>query len=389
MGDVLNIRITHNTRELIRGEIIEIIKPGEKRIEAPCPHFAVCGGCSLQQMEIGYYQEFKRKIVSNALRQTGFMDATANTIFLPPASRRRAEFKLLKEEGKWHFAYLGRSSHTKTAITSCLILEPQLQNILPLLQDNIGSLPFVQDIESVSITKADSGLEVILQLNSVAKSLKTGNFVSELKHIAEAAYLTRIAIVNNAYEPLEAIENGALTMRLGNIDITLPHDAFLQATSEGQKLLTGFALSGTNGAKRIADLFCGIGTYSVAMAENARVHAIDDHALMIANLKQVASSHKLNLTAETRNLFTKPLSASDLKSFDVVVINPPRLGAKSQCEQIALSNIRNVVMVSCNPATFARDARILKNAGFTLKDALAIDQFVWSPHLEIAASFVR
>ncbi len=386
---MLSVRIIHNTRELSRGEIVEVIKPGEKRVEAPCPHFAVCGGCSLQQMEIGYYQEFKRKIVSNALRQSGFADAVANTIFLVPASRRRAEFKLLKEDGKWHFAYLGRSSHTKVAITTCLILEPQLQNILPLLQEHISSLPFVQDIESVSITAADSGIEVILQLSSAAKSLKTGNFAGELKHIAEMVNLRRIAIVNHAYEPLAAIENGALTMRLGNIDISLPHDAFLQATSEGQKLLTDFAVSGASGAKRIADLFCGIGTYSVVMAETASVHAIDDHALMISNFKQAANANKLNLTAEARNLFTKPLSASELKSLDAVVINPPRLGAKAQCEQIALANIKKVVMVSCNPATFARDAKILKNAGFTLKDALAIDQFVWSPHLEIAASFVR
>lgn len=387
VGDVINARIIQQTSELNRGEIIEVLEAGPQRVDAPCPHFAACGGCSLQQMESGYYQEFKSRIAVNALRQVVFGEREINTVFLPASSRRRAEFKLLKLNDKWHFAYLGNRSHTKVAIFTCLIMEPQLQKILPLLREHISSLTFVDAIESVSITTVDSGIEVILQLNNSVKVSRQTE--KELKNIADAVKLIRISITNSDYMPLATIETGALTMRLGAIDIPLPHDAFLQATSEGQKLLTDFAVSGTNGAKHIADLFCGIGTYSVSMAENASVHAIDDHKLMVANLKQAASFHKLNLTSETRNLFTRPLSATELKDFDAIVINPPRLGAKAQCEQIALSGVKNVVMVSCNPATFVRDAKILKNAGFTLKDALAIDQFVWSPHLEIAASFVR
>lgn len=340
-------------------------------------------------MEAGYYQEFKNRIAVNAMRQAGFDKTEVKTIFLPASTRRRAEFKLVNEQCGWHFAYLGSRSHDKIAISTCLILEPELQKILPLLQRHIVSLSFISDMKSVSITVADSGIEVILQLSSAAKLLKTGNFAGELKHIADNVKLARIAIVNHKSELLANIENGALTMHLGGVDIPLPHDAFLQATSEGQKLLTEFAVSGTSGAKHIADLFCGIGTYSVAMAETANVHAIDDHKLMIANLKRAAAVNSLNLTAEMRNLFTKPLTASELKAFDAVVINPPRLGAKAQCEQLSLPGVKNLVMVSCNPATFVRDAKILKNAGFTLKDALAIDQFVWSPHLEIAASFVR
>lgn len=389
-GDVLRVRVIAETSEFKRGEIVEVLKSGEQRGKAPCPHFSACGGCSLQQMQEVYYHEFKERIVQNSLRQSGFEILKPKTIFLPAASRRRAEFKLLKEHGKWSLAYLGNRSHTKVAITTCLILEPALQKIMPLLQELLGALPFVRDIESVSLTAADSGVEVILELNRSAKLPEQTNiYENELKHISDALKLTRISITDSRAIPLVVVESDHLTMRLGAIDMHLPHDAFLQATREGQMLLTEFALAGTVDKKRILDLFCGIGTYSIALAANATIHAADDHLIMVSNLRHATRTHNMRLTTEKRNLFVKPFTVEELKGFDAVIINPPRSGAKTQCEQIAASTIKSVVMISCNPATFARDAKILKNAGFTLKDTLAIDQFVWSPHLEIAASFVR
>ncbi len=307
--------------------------------------------------------------------------------FLPAASRRRAEFKLLEENKKWSLAYMGIRSHNKVAISTCLILEPSLQKILPLVQEMLGSMTFISNIETVSITSADCGIEVIFSLNKNAKLPGQPKIVeTELKHIADTIKLARTSITDSNMLPLATVEKGAITMRLGNIDMKLPHDAFLQATSEGQRLLTEFAIKNMEGQKRVVDMFCGIGTYSVPLARNAMVHAIDDHAVMINNLKAAKIS---GLSAEKRNLFTEPLKPAELDKFDAAVINPPRLGAKAQCEQIALSAIKQVVMISCNPATFARDAKILGNAGFSLKDTLTIDQFVWSPHLEIAASFVR
>lgn len=389
-GDSLRVRIIHETSEFKRGEIVKVLEAGAQRGEAPCPHFDACGGCSLQQLQEKYYHEFKERIVQNAMKQAGFEAADVKTVFLPHASRRRAEFKLLKENGKWSLAYLGNRSHTKTAISTCLILELALQKILPLLQDLLGSLPFIRDIETVSLTAADSGIEVILALNRTAKPPADINvFESELKHVSDALKLTRISVTDSRAVPLATVEYGYLTMRLGEIDMHLPHDAFLQATKEGQRLLTEFVLKGTKGKKRVLDLFCGIGTYSAALATKATVHAADDHLIMTSNLRHAARTHNMRLTTEKRNLFIKPFTSEELKGFDTVVINPPRAGAKTQCEQLAYSSIESVVMISCNPATFARDAKILKNAGFTLKDALAIDQFVWSPHLEIAASFVR
>jgi 23S rRNA (uracil1939-C5)-methyltransferase len=399
VGDSLRVRIIHETSEFKRGEIIEILEAGATRTHAPCPYFAACGGCSLQQMGELNYRSFKTKIVQNAMKQAGFADDDANKnvceriVFLPAASRRRAEFKLCKERGNWSLAFIGNRSHDKVSISNCLILEPELQQILPLLAQLIGGLSFVRDIEEVRLTAADSGVEVVLTLARTAKTpVNLTAIKSELQHIADAAKLMRVSLTNSRFVPIEVAENGYLTMRLGKVDIHLPQDAFLQATREGGRLLSKFAKHETRGCKRILDLFCGIGTYSVALCEDATVHAVDDHELMVMNLRHASRTGNMRLTTEKRNLFTNPFSAFELGKFDGVVLNPPRSGAKAQVEQIAASvqsknPVKNVVMISCNPATFARDAKILKNAGFIIKNTLAIDQFVYSPHLEIAAHF--
>lgn len=388
IGDVLLIKIIQKTSEFKRGEIVEILKAGKHRKEAPCPHFSACGGCSLQQVHDSHYREFKEKIATNSLRQAGFDITSVKTIFLPPASRRRAEFKILKNTGKYSLAYLGNRSHSKVAVNNCLILEPSLQQILPLLPESLALLPFIDDIESLSLTATDSGLEIIIMLmHTVNPALYKDSLTSHLRSIAEFLKLARITVADSNNIPLATIELAKPTLRIGTENIALPHNAFLQATRAGQKLLTEFAIKNTKNSKKILDLFCGIGTYSIALAENTLVHATDNHKDMIFNLINAAKTNVLPLTTEKRDLFANPFLANELKKYDAVIINPPRSGAKAQCEQIAASAIKNIVMISCNPATFARDGKILKNSGFTLQDALAIDQFVWSPHLEIAASF--
>lgn len=390
IGDKLRLRVINETSEFIRCEIIDIFEAGQARKDVPCPYFAACGGCSLQQMQDETYKQFKQKIASNALKQAGFESENINIIFLPPASRRRAEFKLLKEHGRFHLAYMGNRSHNKVAIANCLILEPVLQKILPLLQDLIGNITFVKNLESVSITNADSGIEVVLTLDRTANTKNLQSYESELKHIVDTLKLVRLSVTDSRAVPVFVVESGYLTMRLGEIDIPLPQDAFLQATGQGQKLLTEFVEKSVKNSKRTLDLFCGIGTYSVALAtRTSTVHAVDDHFVMITNLRHAARTHNMRLTTEKRNLFVNPFAMQEFKSFDAVIINPPRAGAKAQCEEIAKTDIKNIVMISCNPASFARDAKIIKNAGFKLKNILAIDQFVWSSHLELAANFVK
>lgn len=387
-GDRLSVKIIHENRDLIRAEILEIIQPAAQRIKAPCPYFASCGGCSLQQLEENAYREFKQKIVDNAIKQAGFTYANTEINFLPPASRRRAEFKILNKNSKYHLAYLTGRSHDKTPIDNCIILEPTLQKLLHNLNHELNDLQFIHLTEAINLTGIDDKAEAIFTIKP-DKGLDPAIIRSALQILTKKLNLSRAAAMTSEGKQIAIAENYRFTMNIGGVEIPLPYNSFLQATKEGQQALSDFVLQEANNARRILDLFCGIGTYSILLAKNSTVVAADNHDLMINSLKAASKAYELNLTAINRDLFSNPFSAEELKGFDTVVINPPRLGAKAQCEAIAESTIRNLVMVSCNPATFARDAKILKNSGFELQKAIAIDQFVFSPHLELAASFTR
>lgn len=378
-GDQLSVRIVHQTKEALRGEIVSVEQPGPDRATAPCLHFDACGGCTLQQLSEESYREFKTRMAESALRQAGFPDIKIETIFLPAASRRRAEFKFDGQK----LAYFAARTNDLVPIDNCLILEPALAALMkPLARD----LKKISGIKTVSLTAADSGFD--LQITLIHNDKPD---VAVLDKMAETLGLSRIGIRSKNDEYWGAVKRAPVTMHLGGYDVALPPDAFLQASSEGQKILTDAVLAGTEGAKRIVDLFCGIGTYSFPLSARASTHAVELDAAMIGSLKKSIKQHNLSekLSAEERDLFRNPLSAKELNSFDAVVINPPRIGAKSQCEDIAASTVSRVVMVSCNPATFARDAKTLKDGGFRLESTKALDQFVYSPHLEMVAVFSR
>lgn len=390
IGDRLKVKIIAQTADAWRGEIIEILEAGEGRVEAPCPHFSSCGGCSLQQLEKLQYRSFKEKIVANILGKLNLPDFVAEMVFLAPDSRRRAEFRLHKDDGRWSLAYLGNRSHNKVAISSCIILDKDLQKRLPLLQEAVNKISFAENIELVKLTYVSGGLEVVFILSGKIKDKKLVTLINhEMSLVAVSVGAARALVLDDSGRIIAKIEEQPLKMKIGGIDMDLPPASFLQATGEGQRLLTEFVINSLLGSGNICDLFCGIGSYSLPLAEKAHVYAADEDKSMIENLKKTAKIYNMPIIAERRNLFVKPLTAAELKKYDSLAVNPPRAGAKAQCEQIAKSQLNNVVMVSCNPASFVRDALILRNSGFKLQKMLAIDQFVWSPHLEIAAYFVR
>ena len=363
MGDRLRVRVTSETSDAFRAEIADILSPSSQRAPAPCPHFAQCGGCTLQHLPEADYRAFKTRIAENAIKQAGF-NMAPDMVFLPAASRRRAEFKWTGSA----LAYLQPRSHTKLAIGQCVILDPALQALLQPLTEALRALPGAQHITSVSLTKTDSGIG--LELTSLYP-------IEVYEYTLQGLGITSLSVNGNEHiKPL--------TMQLGNHPIRLPAGAFLQATTAAQTALTEFARTHTIGARHIVDLFCGLGTYSLPISVSAKIHAVENDEAMVTALTNADAK---NLTAEKRDLFKNPLSAKELARFDAAIINPPRAGAKAQTEQLATAKMHTIVMISCNPGTFARDAKILKNAGYSLTHTLAIDQFVYSPHLEIAAAF--
>jgi 23S rRNA (uracil1939-C5)-methyltransferase len=338
----------------------------------------------LQHLKPEDYRAFKTEGLHIALRKAGYNDATGEVHFLDAATRRRAEFKVMKAHKQVSLAYAMPRSHQLTPISECLILSSALQQRLAPLQKSMNNLSGVRP-ESVSLTEANNGAIDILMHYGTAAPLSVAQAETLMTEVGAA----RVSVeVNRRITVL--CKSAEVEVTCGKFAIALPPDAFLQAAAEGQAFLTEKVLTAMAGKKQILDLFAGIGIYSFALAANASVTAAEGDKTMVMALNAAAKRHGVaQVLAEPRDLFTHPYTRNELKRYDAVVINPPRAGAAAQVAELAKSGISSVVMVSCNPATFSRDARVLKGAGFKLHSAHGLDQFVYSAHLEIVAHFTR
>jgi 23S rRNA (uracil1939-C5)-methyltransferase len=373
VGDILKVNTTDSQGGQRRAEIVEIVKAGPNRVAAPCPHFTACGGCALQHLDHDAYQNFKKSIVTTALGYGGFPEVEPIIHFLPANTRRRTEFKIENRQ----LAYVAAKSHTKVPINSCLILIPELQALIKPINKMLPKFPHVT---GVSISMTDTGIDMLLQLASSDGGL------SYYKPFLDTLPLARVSIQwpSKSIQMLDQKE--MILMRLGNHDVPIPADAFLQASSEAQKIITDLVVKAVTGTSPIVDLFCGMGTYSFPMSDNrARVHAVDNNGPMIDHMKGISPQ----VSVQKRDLFLNPLTTEELKKYKAAVINPPRMGAAAQIKHLAASGIPKIVMVSCNHSTWSRDAKALKTAGYNLQSLTAIDQFVYSPHVEIVSVFSR
>jgi 23S rRNA (uracil1939-C5)-methyltransferase len=377
-GDIVRI-----AREGARGRVVEILKPGETRATPPCKHFGVCGGCALQHVAREAYLAWKREQVVATLAQRGFDNApVSETISVPAPTRRRANFKARAGAGGVQLGFYAPNSRQLVDIHECHILVPALQKLIAPLRAALRPVLNPNETTELLATVTDTGIDLSLKL----KRARSPDFLMALSDLANALKLARLAwngeIVALRAQPL---------LRVGKFEVALPVEPFLQPTAEGERILQCFVIEAVAGAKRVADLFAGCGTFALMMASAHRVHAVDSGAAMIDALGAAARAGGAGaaVTTETRDLFRRPLLEHELERFDAVVLDPPRPGAKAQSEALAGSTVPRVVYVSCNVASFARDARTLCNGGYRLMRVTPIDQFVWSPHVELAAVFEK
>lgn len=376
-------RITHRGE---RGEITEILEPGPDRRAPPCDLFGRCGGCALQHVTQEFYRDWKRRLVTDALAREGFEESlVAPLVACPPASRRRASFAIRKTAGGLVFGFNARGSAEIVDVRSCPVLAPGLGALLPALRGLAAATPARWRRFDMAVTLCDNGADVDFAGGDAADDLD-GREIMALTDAARAGAILRVTVAG-----APAAMFSAPVVRFGDNAVALPPGAFLQASAEGEAALAAFVTSAAAGAKRIADLFCGCGTFSLPLAANSAVDAFDADAAAIAALDAAARSaaQRHPLRAMRRNLFDRPLTADELKVYDAIVLDPPRAGARAQAEAIAASNAPLVIGVSCNPASFARDAAILRAGGYRLIEAVPIDQFVFTPHVELAALFRR
>jgi 23S rRNA (uracil1939-C5)-methyltransferase len=382
-GDHVRVRIIHENHDRLQGAIVELLEASPARATPPCPHFNDCGGCKLQQLSLADYHVFKTRMLRSALKQGGCPDDTAEVAFIGNHARRRVEFQLLHLADGVAIGFNAlRTNHTQP-IDSCLLVEPAIEALIAPLNEALSAWHGWPQLRYISLTAADSGIDMVLTLRCDALP-----DTDMLTLMAEKLSLARVSVRLADNTLHQVIERIPVTIRLGNYDVALSPDSFLQATRKGQELLVQSALQAAQPFASVVDLFCGIGTYSFPLSQHSRVHAVEGDAAMVQHLIANARQHGIaSLTAEKRDLFKQPLTAGELGRFQAAIINPPRIGGKAQTGQLALSGIGTIAMISCNPATFARDAKILVNAGYRLTHALGIDQFVWSQHLEIVAIF--
>lgn len=371
-----------------RRQLLEILTPSPQRVEPPCPHFNACGGCALQHWEHRAYLDWKvarlRRTLELAHVETEFLPPHA----APPASRRRVALHARPgRKGEARVGYKSRKSWDLVAIEVCPISDPKIQAAIPDLRRLAAPLfEHPKSAPTLHVTLTDSGLDI--DITGVER--KSGGLSADARmQIAEIAGQARFARVTLDSEVM--YQDGACTVRLGQAIVALPPGAFLQAVPGAEVAMAGLALEAAAGANRIADLYCGVGTFTFRLAEVAPVYAADGAAPAITALKAaLAGAPGLKgVTAEARDLVRRPVLASELKKTDVVVFDPPRAGAAEQTAEIARSNVPVVVGVSCNPATFGRDAGVLIEAGFKLEKVLPVDQFLWSPHVELVGVFRR
>lgn len=385
-GDVITARLLHSSGDGLRAELMKLITPAPDRTTPPCQHFDSCGGCTLQHMSDDAYVAFKTKRARDAIRHAGFDEnILAPMVRFAPATRRRVEFRFIHAE-RSTVAFQALHRHRKVAIEHCEVLAPQLQAVLTPLSEIITTLPDREAIEGLKLTLADNGVDAIFS--------STYRLPKDLK-VALAPKAESLGIIRaNAEEkgrltPLFTLTDP--TIQCGELTIPLPADAFLQACAEAQLHLTTAIAGELSGANRVADLFSGIGVYGFALSGRHKLDCFESHPGMVKACRQAIAQHGLEgrMQANVRDLFKRPLSTDELHPFDAVILNPPRAGAKAQCEALAQSSVRQIAMVSCNPATFARDAKTLREGGFSLKSAEAIDQFRWTAHLEMLAFFEK
>lgn len=383
-GDVVRATITGESSGALKALPEEILQPSSKRRKPPCIHFADCGGCLLQHLQNKDYIAFKQKRLTDAITQAGFDAALVSPLMtLPSATRRRATLHVRTTEGKTDIGFYAPQSHRVVPIGSCLVLAPALDNLLQPLRTLVQSLEGREHLHSISLALTHNGVALTLH------SKKEPAF-SVLEMLAAFARAHALVCLHWQSEKkfIPIVETTPLVARFGDVDVPLPQGAFLQASLEGEQAILALILEGLKDCQHVMEFFCGLGTYSVPLAlQNIQVTAFEGVSTMVECLGKAAKKSQLPLRALVRDLMKQPVSAADIAKADGVLINPPRIGAAAQTKEIAKSGVPLVVMVSCNPATFARDAAYLKDAGYTLEKAVPIDQFLWSPHLETVAVF--
>ncbi|HEU4876459.1 MAG TPA: class I SAM-dependent RNA methyltransferase [Sphingomicrobium sp.] len=362
----------------------DVIAPDGTLIEGaghrvpPCRHFPECGGCQLQHLTDAAYADYCASRIAGALAQHGLTTDIRRAHLSPPRTRRRAALRALRAGGRVLIGFNAAKSHNVVDMLECHVLDPRLLALVAPLRKLLGTMMGPKrGSADVQLTLTDQGVDVAL------KGVSTDGIeaVEALTAFCERHQLARLTI-DEGYGPEPRYEPKRVTISLSGHPVAFPSGAFLQATADGEAALVAAVREAVGAAKRPIDLFAGLGTFALALdGEVTAAEAARDAVLALMATRRVAAVH--------RDLYRRPFASAELDAHDAIVLDPPRSGALEQVRQIAASAVPRVAYVSCNPATFARDAELLVAGGYRLGWVRPVGQFRWSTHVELAGAFSR
>jgi 23S rRNA (uracil1939-C5)-methyltransferase len=366
-----------------RGRVEAVLTPSPERVQPVCPHFGICGGCALQHASERFTALWKRDMIAVALGARGITDvAIRPTVTSAPETRRRITVAARRTRKGVLIGFHAPAATDIVPIETCAVAEPSLIAALPRLEEVAGLAASRKGEVRLTLTLTNGGIDVAVTgakvIDGPAQALLAG--------VAARAGIARLGWNGEAVATMRVPE-----VTMGRARVVPPPGGFLQPTRDGEAALVEAVGEAVGSAGRIADLFAGSGTFALPLAEQAEVHAVEgeDDALAALDAAWRATPGLKRVRCERRDLTHRPLLPDELKGVEAVVIDPPRAGARAQAEQLARGEVPRIAAVSCNPATFARDARILIDGGYRLDWVQPVDQFRWSAHVELVAAFRR
>lgn len=358
---------------------------GAHHSSPPCPHFPLCGGCQLQHLDEESLATFVRERVTHALATQRIEAAEVMPVHLsPPATRRRIAVRSAWAGRHFQLGFSTEKSHRIIDLEQCDVMAPALFALMEPLRAFLAPRVAQKRNVQVKLALVDQGVDMLIENLSV-EGLEAHEALSTF---AQEHGLARLSL-DDGYGPTARWEPEPVTVKLGGVVVAYPAFGFLQATEDGEQALAIAVSNAVGDAKLVADLFAGLGTFALSAGEGRKVYAAEGDRAAIMALKSAAGLAKRTVFTEHRDLFRRPLSPQELNRFEAVILDPPRAGAKEQVMQLAASHVRKIAYVSCNPASFARDAKTLVDAGYGLQRIWPVGQFRWATHVELVGEFIR
>ena len=364
-----------------RGRLVDVLTPSAARVAAFCPYYTRCGGCAVQALAPAGYAAWKRQGLVAALQGAGVPGEIGPLVDAHGVGRRRASFHARRtDDGHVAVGFMAARSHDLVEIETCPLFAPGMAGALPAARTVASALVRPDGVLDLHVTATDTGLDIDLQGHGPLGD-------AERRRAIQAAVAADVARLSN--HGALVVEQRAPRLQMGAAELVLPPGGFLQATAAGETAIAERVVAAIGPARRVADLFAGVGPFALRLIVESEVHAVDLAASSLEACAQAAGkmSHARPLTTEIRDLFKRPIEPADLARFDALVFDPPRAGAERQARALAAAKIPCVVAVSCNVDSFCRDAAILVAGGYRLERVDPIDQFRHSPHVEIVAVF--